>query len=119
MVQLTLKKRNRISKEDNKPWKLICIISNMHRIDTTFHVVWCYLHSLHTGTYDSEISDDDSEHNGDRDDSSSSTEGEDSDALERRRRDFSRRQRDRLKQVELEEKQAMGKWRWQQDQVLW
>ncbi|XP_067945957.1 arginine/serine-rich protein PNISR-like [Watersipora subatra] len=54
------------------------------------------------GGYDSEISDGDSEG---QDDESSS--GEDSDVAERRHREFSRKQRDRLKQVELEEKQAM------------
>lgn len=61
-----------------------------------------------TGGYDSEISDDDSDREERNSDSGSSSDG-DNYAMDRRRHEFSRRQRDRLKQVELEEKQAMGK----------
>lgn len=61
-----------------------------------------------TGGYDSELSDSeaDSDAEGRRSDGDSSA---DEQEVDRRREDFRRKQRDRLKQVEREEKQAMGK----------
>lgn len=66
--------------------------------------------TVHVGGYDSEISDDESgKENGSTSDDETGSSDNDSDYAERRRRDFSKKQRDRLKQVELEERQAMGK----------